>query len=140
MMTKTMMIFWFAALLLACQAQAQTVHGSWKVDVATSLSLSGTQAVFDSYPEARQTRVAELFGTRVFTFSTDGTMQVSWSSQGQPQHLAGTYEAGAGQLSLTMDGATHQWVIEQLTENILSVTLMTTTPGLFTKLYLTRKE
>ncbi len=117
------------------------VTGGWKLDLSGSLENGVSRVSYDSLPAATKARISERFGSRTFTFQSDGTVQISWTQGNDVKGVSGEYWFDAEKKSLDIR------ISDRMTR--FNVLLLTTSElvleypsgvGLFDRLYLKKTD
>lgn len=123
-------------------AQAESVIGSFRIDVVQSIELmeEGTKARYDSLPIEIKSRITDSMETRRFVFHENGQLQVNWGTPPSSSHLSGAWtlqRAGINKLVLDVGGDHKEYLVADESENHLLLT-NTEGTGLFNNLLLVR--
>ncbi|SKC46113.1 hypothetical protein SAMN05660236_0729 [Ohtaekwangia koreensis] len=120
---------------------AQTeLSGFWLVDFQKTIDMmsEGNRKEYDSLREEQRNRLFENFSTRTFLFKDSGAVEISWIASGNKGSVAGSWILKGSELSIIYaKGYKSVYSIQTMEEDSLILT-MKTSPGIFTKLFLSR--
>jgi LPS O-antigen subunit length determinant protein (WzzB/FepE family) len=127
--------------MIASPGFAQTVDltGTWNLAwTPTVNAMSATESTrFNNLPADVRTRIENSFSSRVYSFSSDGTMTATWTNN-QAQSETGTWNLSGNTLTLTVNNAPRTYTL-QLQGSQLTLTMNDTAGGLFSTLVLIRQ-
>lgn len=142
--SKTNMRKFYYLILLLCSMHQiygqQTFVGSYKVDIAKSLSLmeGEIKQKYEGLDSAVKERAKESMKDRVFNFKEEGQVEVRWNVNGSERVADGSWEFKSDDiLTIKIGEQVTEYSVSKPTENDL-VLKNQNGKGLFGNLYLTR--